>query len=121
MKERARMLYGTFEIRSEPMKGSQIAVNIPLKKAHTATAWQEPHIECRDSIVVDQGSCCPFERRASVCSDNMQIFTASARSGHLLSVRIEYSSAGIHGFSRVALKGSGRSYQVGGGLSSFAF
>jgi signal transduction histidine kinase len=38
MKERARMLYGTFEIRSEPMKGTQIAVNIPLKTAHTATA-----------------------------------------------------------------------------------
>jgi PAS domain S-box-containing protein len=37
MKERARMLYGTFEIRSAPMKGTQIAVNIPLKKAR-ATA-----------------------------------------------------------------------------------
>jgi PAS domain S-box-containing protein len=32
MKERARMLYGTFEIRSAPMKGTEIAVNIPLKK-----------------------------------------------------------------------------------------
>jgi signal transduction histidine kinase len=32
MKERARMLYGTFEIRSAPRKGTQIVVNIPLKK-----------------------------------------------------------------------------------------
>lgn len=37
MKERARMLYGVFEIRSAPMKGTQITVNIPLKKVH-ATA-----------------------------------------------------------------------------------
>jgi signal transduction histidine kinase len=37
MKERTRMLYGTFEIRSEPMKGTQITVNIPLKKATHAT------------------------------------------------------------------------------------
>jgi PAS domain S-box-containing protein len=37
MKERARMLFGTFEIRSAPMKGTQITVNIPIKKAY-ATA-----------------------------------------------------------------------------------
>ena len=32
MKERARMLYGTFEIRSEPMKGTQITLNIPVRR-----------------------------------------------------------------------------------------
>jgi signal transduction histidine kinase len=37
MKERARMLFGTCEIRSAPMKGTQITVNIPIKKAY-ATA-----------------------------------------------------------------------------------
>jgi PAS domain S-box-containing protein len=37
MKERARMLHGTFEIQSAPMKGTQITVDIPFKKAHAAT------------------------------------------------------------------------------------
>lgn len=36
MKERARMLYGTFEIRSAPTKGTQITVKIPLENAHAA-------------------------------------------------------------------------------------
>ena len=36
MKERARMLDGTFKIRSAPMKGTQITVNIPLKNVHAA-------------------------------------------------------------------------------------
>jgi signal transduction histidine kinase len=36
MKECARMLNGTFEIQSAPMKGTQIAVTIPLKKVHAA-------------------------------------------------------------------------------------
>jgi signal transduction histidine kinase len=34
LKECARMLYGTFEMRSAPMKGTQITVSIPLKKDH---------------------------------------------------------------------------------------
>jgi PAS domain S-box-containing protein len=37
MKERARMLDGTFELRSAPIKGTQITMKIPLKKVH-ATA-----------------------------------------------------------------------------------
>jgi PAS domain S-box-containing protein len=36
MKERARMLYGTCEIRSAPMKGTLITVKIPLKGVHAA-------------------------------------------------------------------------------------
>lgn len=36
MKERARMLFGTFEIQSEPMKGTRITVNIPIKKARAS-------------------------------------------------------------------------------------
>jgi signal transduction histidine kinase len=31
------MLHGTFEIQSAPMKGTQITVDIPFKKAHAAT------------------------------------------------------------------------------------
>jgi signal transduction histidine kinase len=37
MKERARMLCGTFEIQSAPMKGTLITVKIPLNNAHSAT------------------------------------------------------------------------------------
>ena len=36
MKERTRMLHGTFEIHSAPIKGTQIAVKVPLKRIHTA-------------------------------------------------------------------------------------
>jgi two-component system sensor histidine kinase UhpB len=36
MKERARMLHGTFEIQSAPMKGTQITVKIPQKASHPA-------------------------------------------------------------------------------------
>lgn len=32
MKERARMLSGTFEVRSRPMQGTQIRVTVPLKR-----------------------------------------------------------------------------------------
>jgi PAS domain S-box-containing protein len=36
MRERARMLHGTFEIQSAPMKGTQITVKIPQKTSHPA-------------------------------------------------------------------------------------
>jgi signal transduction histidine kinase len=36
MKERARMLHGTFEIQSAPMKGTQITVKIPHNNVHPA-------------------------------------------------------------------------------------
>jgi len=36
MKERARMLDGTFEVVSQPMQGTQIAVTVPLKSMRTA-------------------------------------------------------------------------------------
>jgi len=36
MKERVRMLDGTFEVRSQPMQGTQIEVVVPLKSARTA-------------------------------------------------------------------------------------
>jgi signal transduction histidine kinase len=36
MKERVRMLDGTFEVRSQPMQGTQIEVTVPLKSARTA-------------------------------------------------------------------------------------
>jgi PAS domain S-box-containing protein len=37
MKERARMLDGTFEIRSAPMNGTHITMKIPLKKSYATT------------------------------------------------------------------------------------
>ena len=36
MKERARMVGGLLEIKSNPTQGTQIDVTIPLKGAHTA-------------------------------------------------------------------------------------
>jgi signal transduction histidine kinase len=36
MKERTRMLDGTFEIHSAPMNGTRITVKIPLKNVHAA-------------------------------------------------------------------------------------
>jgi PAS domain S-box-containing protein len=36
MRERARMLAGTFEVRSEPMQGAQVVVTIPLKVVRAA-------------------------------------------------------------------------------------
>jgi two-component system sensor histidine kinase UhpB len=50
MKERARMLDGTFEIRSAPMKGTQITVKVPLKNVAPALTPAREHQPAKENV-----------------------------------------------------------------------